>query len=155
MEKDFVEEGKLLIKNNKIILPTDVVCDDLITKKVEAEVKNLDEISKTDRIIDIGTKTTVEYASILRSAKTVLWNGPLGWIEKRQGSHASEALAEYLAAMSASGKAKTIIGGGETLSVVSRLNLLDDMTFLSTGGGAMLEFLINTNLPGIKPYIKK
>ncbi len=154
-EEDFVSIGKLFIKSEKVFLPNDVVCDNIDTKKIEAEVKNFDEIVKTDRIIDIGTKTTVEYANILRSAKTILWNGPLGWIEKRQGSHASEALAEYVAALSTSSKVKSVVGGGETLSILSRLNLLDDVTFVSTGGGAMLEYLVYSNLPGINPYIKK
>ncbi len=154
-EEDFVSIGKLFIKSEKVFLPNDVVCDNVNTKKIEAEVKNFDEIIKTDRIIDIGTKTTVEYANILRGAKTILWNGPLGWIEKRQGSHASEALAEYVAALSTSSKVKSVVGGGETLSILSRLNLLDDVTFVSTGGGAMLEYLVHNSLPGINPYIKK
>jgi len=153
-EEDFVAAGKILIKNKKIILPQDVVCDDLATENIEAEIKNLDEISNTDRIIDVGTQTAVEYSNYIRTAKTVLWNGPLGWIEKRQGSHASEALAQFLAAMSHSGKLKSIIGGGETVSVVDRKQLLDDISFVSTGGGAMLEFLLHSTLPGLKFFTK-
>ncbi len=154
-EEDFVDIGKTLVKNKKIILPKDVVCDDINTEDVEAEIKSLDEIKQSDRIIDVGAQTAIEYSNYIRTAKTVLWNGPLGWIEKRQGSHASEAMADFLAAMSHSKKIKSVIGGGETLSVVDRIGVLDDITFVSTGGGAMLDFLVNKSLPGIEPYIKK
>ncbi|MGB0757187.1 MAG: phosphoglycerate kinase [Patescibacteria group bacterium] len=153
-EKDFVTEGKVLARHKKVLLPTDCICDDTSTKKIESQLKDIESVLKKDAIVDLGMNTVLEYVSQLRKAKSVLWNGPLGMIEQRQGSHASEAIAEFIAARTHDGSMKSFIGGGETVRVFARLGLLDDVTFASTGGGALLSFISDRRQPGLLPLVK-
>lgn len=153
-EKSLVGEAKKILKNRKVKLPKDVICDDYSTPDIEAMQKNINELKKADRIIDIGTVSAVEFSSDIRKAKTIFFNGPLGLMEKSAGRHASQAIAELIAALSAAKKIKSIVGGGETISLFKELNLAGDITYISTGGGALFAFLINQKLPVLKPLIK-
>ena len=153
-EKKLVSQAGKLLKNRKVRLPVDVICDNITTPKIEAVQKNIEELEKNDRIIDIGTVSAVEFASDIRQASTVFFNGPLGFMEKPAGRHASQAIAELIAALSASKKIKSIVGGGETIYLFNELGLTENLTYISTGGGALFAFLINQKLPVLKPLLK-
>ncbi len=155
VEKDMMTEVKQLYKkySKKIIIPTDVTVDDVKTKKLEACQKDLIDIKQYDRIIDIGTKTVLEWSDVIKQAKTIFWNGPLGIVEDKKSSHASRALTELIAARSKR-KCFTVLGGGETVWLIQDMNLFASFDYISTGGGAMLDFLEKKNLPGLKPLLK-
>jgi len=95
---------------------------------------------------DIGPKSVAKFSQILKGAKTVVWNGPLGKWEESRFAAGTRALAEELAALSA----RTIVGGGDTIAALSAFGLLDKMSYVSLGGGAMLEFLAGKKLPGLR-----
>lgn len=140
-----VEEKKyglsLIVKNPKIILPSDVIV-------LEGEKKRVafpNNISKNENIIDIGPESIKELKLKIKKAKMILWNGPLG----KSSSCQDLATKEIIYAISKT-KAISIIGGGDTGEVISELKLEKKFTFLSTGGGATLDFLANGTLPGIK-----
>jgi 3-phosphoglycerate kinase len=140
-----------LLKNPKLIFPTDVTvtgADDSVAFKKQNEITT-DEI-----IVDAGPETIVELKNILNgssignSPKTIVWNGPLGNFEKGFGDK-TEQLAELIADATVKG-ARSIVGGGDTLSSIRKLGLEEKFSFVSTGGGAMLDFLVNETLPGIE-----
>ncbi len=135
--------------DNKIILPKDVI----VAKKIsgKAEAKKISDVSKNDIILDIGPETTREYAKILKSAKTILWNGPMGIFELKKFSSGSLAMAMAVAAYSRN--AFTVCGGGETIAVLNQVKIKNRIDLISTGGGAMLTYLTGEELPGIKPLL--
>jgi len=126
--------------NPKLIVPVDVV----VANPMEKITKNPQSVIAEDKIYDAGERTISEISDLLNDVKYVLWNGPLGDYEKGYGA-ATEALAKALVERGV----KTVIGGGDTVAVISKLGLLDKFSFVSTGGGAMLEFLARGTLPGI------
>jgi phosphoglycerate kinase len=126
--------------NPKLIVPTDLV----VANPLEKMTKAPESVIAEDRIYDAGERTISDLSDLLNDVKYVLWNGPLGDYEKGY-SEGTESLAK---AILASG-AKSVIGGGDTVACVSKLGLLDKFSFVSTGGGAMLEFLATGTLPGI------
>ncbi|MFA6404816.1 MAG: phosphoglycerate kinase [Candidatus Paceibacterota bacterium] len=128
------------IGNTKIMIPTDVMTE-------KGEYKALDGLDKDDKIVDIGPKTLALLEAEVNIAKFVLWNGPLGIYEKGFDGPSIE-LAKTMANLSSSG-ATSIVGGGDTIATIESQNIQDKFTFLSTGGGAMLEFLAKGSLPGI------
>lgn len=145
--------AKKMLKNKKIILPSDVVVGE-IGKEKSAKVVSIgekrQELAKGRRIIlDIGPKSIELYSEEIKKAKTILWNGPMGYFEEPQFSHGTLALARMVAARS-KGKAFGVIGGGETVAAMRRTKMEEMVDWVSTGGGAMLEFLEGKTLPGIK-----
>lgn len=139
-KEDKVKAGELLKKYaNKIILPVDYVLENV--KDVTA-----DSLPDDIRAYDVGHDTISDWKRVLEDAKTIVWNGPLGYFEKKPFDKATNELARYLACS----KATTIIGGGDSSSAVRKLDLQDKMNHVSTGGGASLEFLEGKELPGIK-----
>ena len=131
---------KLMKKfSNKIILPFDYVLEN-------GKAVDINSIPENKEIFDVGPKTILKWKEIIRDAKIIVWNGPLGYFEKKPFDRATNELAKYLA----KSKSKTIIGGGETVDAVRILNLQNKMTHVSTGGGASLEFLEGKKLPGLK-----
>ena len=135
------EEARILMEKypDKIILPSDYITED--EKEVDAVV-----IPENKNLFDLGSKTLSEWKDILDNAKTVIWNGPLGYFENPPFDAATNELANYLANSSAI----TIIGGGDSANAIRKLNLQDKMTHVSTGGGASLEFLEGKELPGLE-----
>ncbi len=97
-------------------------------------------------IYDVGKRTAKHYAKIILESKTIIWNGPLGYFEKKRFTESSNTIARAIA----SSKGTTVAGGGETTMILAKLGLLDKLSFVSTGGGAMLKFLAGETLPGIK-----
>lgn len=129
-----------IIKNPKLILPVDVVTESGLTRFV----KDISAITDSDDILDAGPKTIEELKKKFAEAKFILWNGPLGAYE--QGfTEGTESLAKAIT----ESFAESVVGGGDTLAVIAKLNLSDKFFFVSTGGGAMLDFLANGTLPGI------
>lgn len=130
-----------LCKDEKLILPEDVV----VQRKKEKVVISIDEIKTSDSIMDIGPKTIKNLSKKIKESKTVLWNGPLGFYEKGF-TEGTESIVKALA----KSDAKSIVGGGDTVVMVKKLKAQNKLTFVSTGGGAMLEYLQKGKLPGIE-----
>lgn len=144
--RSYFEKGneriiKKLSRSSKTLLPKDVAVFR------NGQIKNVSPqaVRSGDTICDIGRESVTELARIISSAKFVLWNGPLGYMEKGY-KKGTRDLAKALAAS----KARVIIGGGDTVAAVEQFGLLDKFYFVSTGGGAMLDFLAKGTLPGIK-----
>ena len=153
-----------IVNQPQIMLPIDVVVQDHLVKdvSVQGEVKTGgDSITKTDMILDVGPKSLIQIKEKIDSAKFILWNGPLGLFEKGF-TEGTEELAKFIAkrtqdvsgTMNDESKVKSIIGGGDTLSAISKLGIENKFTFVSTGGGAMLDFLAQGTLPGIDALLK-
>ena len=132
---------KELLTNPKLIIPVDVIVD----REGEKVVVSVNDVEAGDVIGDIGPETMKSLEGVIDGAGCVLWNGPMGNFEKGFNA-ATLSLAEMIGHSSA----HTILGGGDTLAAISALNLEDKCTFVSTGGGAMLDFLANETLPAIK-----
>ncbi len=133
-----------LLQSKKLLLPVDYVVAPKNGSFSERRVCGIEEIRPEEAILDNGPKTIAMLSQYVHKAKTVLWNGPLGNYEN--GFHeGTEALAQVIA----HAKARSIIGGGDTVAAIERLRLNDRMSFISTGGGAMLDFLAKGTLPGL------
>jgi phosphoglycerate kinase len=129
-----------------LLLPVDVVVAGELTTRAEGRVVSIDNILEDDRIVDIGPETIKSFQGSLRKCKAIFWNGPMGIYELPQFAEGTKALALFLANL----EATTVIGGGSTADAVAELGLTDRMTFVSTGGGASLDFLSGKALPGIE-----
>ncbi len=143
--KSLVSDQKLdlsrrILSNSKLQTPTEVV----VFNKGKSENKNVKNIEAQDNIVDAGEKTIKDLAKLVDNAKFVLWNGTLGYYEKGFGKATCD-----LAKIIADSNAYSIVGGGDTLASISKLGILDKFSFVSTGGGAMLDFLATGTLPGI------
>jgi phosphoglycerate kinase len=158
-EKDYVALSQRLLKKygDKIALPLDVIIASKAmasAKKQNVKVEELNKIkNKNFQILDIGRKTELYFESFIKSANTFVWNGAMGVFEISKFSHGSDYLAQIMA-MQARGDAFGAVGGGDTIILIKRNHLESWFDFVSTGGGAMLEFLEGKILPGIKPLIK-
>ncbi|OHA25710.1 MAG: phosphoglycerate kinase [Candidatus Taylorbacteria bacterium RIFCSPHIGHO2_02_FULL_45_35] len=130
----------LILSHPKLSIPSDVV----VKSDGGKSIKKPEEVKSTDVIFDAGPKTVEDIKKLILQSKFVLWNGPLGNYENGFAS-GTEALA---CAVSES-KCRSIVGGGDTLAVISKLGILDKFSFVSTGGGAMLDFLADETLPGV------
>lgn len=150
VELDLIDEAKRLIADAKaagsdIPIPTDVVCAKEFSETAEATIKNVTDIADDDMILDIGPETAAHYAQILKSAKTIVWNGPVGVFEIEQFGHGTQTLAYAIAGSDAF----SIAGGGDTLAAIDKYGINDQISYTSTGGGAFLEFLEGKELPAV------
>ncbi len=150
IEPEMVKEiNRIKLTDNKLIVPVDgLMAESYHSKKGRLDA--IGDVKKNEFILDIGPDTLKLYGKIIRSAKTVMWNGPLGLIENPVFAKGTAALIKILARS----RAKTIVGGGETVQMIRRMKLEDKFDFISTGGGAMLEFLEGKKLPGLTKLIK-
>ncbi|MBI4050378.1 MAG: phosphoglycerate kinase [Candidatus Doudnabacteria bacterium] len=141
--------GRELWRNykDKIRLPVDAVVSHNL--EGEPEVVKVDKVKPSQMVLDIGPETIREYSKHLKAGKTLLWNGPLGYFERKAFSHGTLALGRLFASRGR-GKAYAVAGGGETLEAIARVKLGSSIDHISTGGGAMLEFLAGTSLPAIQ-----
>lgn len=149
LEPDKVDLAKEILKNAKsrnvrLLLPDDHVVADKIDAKAVTEIVDK-EIPPGKIGLDIGPKTVKKFEEVLKGAKTVIWNGPVGFFEIKPFSKGTEELAKFLAGS----RATTIIGGGDTAAAINELGLGGKMSHISTGGGASLEYLEGKTLPGI------
>ena len=149
-EADLIEEAQSLIVAAKkagsdIPIPVDVVCAKEFSETAEATIKKVADVEADDLILDIGPDTAKLYADILKSAGTIVWNGPVGVFEIEQFSHGTQSLSKAIAESSAF----SIAGGGDTLAAIDKYGINDDISYTSTGGGAFLEFLEGKELPAV------
>lgn len=151
VEDDRVEMARDLIDNagTLLILPHDAMVATGIDSPQSARAVPKDGISASEAMLDIGPKSAESYARAIASAKTVLWNGPMGVFETPPFDKGTYAVANAMAAATANG-ATTIIGGGDSAAAVAKAGLSDKMSHVSTGGGASLEFLEGKPLPGVE-----
>jgi len=132
-------------RGSQIPLPMDVVCAKEFNENAAATTKKIGEIENDDRIMDIGPETAAQFTGLLEQAGTIVWNGPLGVFEYDQFSQGTRTLAEAIARSNA----YSIAGGGDTLSAISKFKIAEDISYISTGGGAFLEFLEGKKLPAV------
>ena len=144
-EEECLEKAKN-IDSNKIILPNDVLVSNEIALTSKASVKNIKDISPEDLILDMGPETIKFFSKYVSSAELTLWNGPMGYFELNQFRNGTQ---ELIMEMIDSG-ARIYTGGGETITMLNEMNMIQDFDFVSTGGGAMLEFLARNKLPTLK-----
>lgn len=152
VEDEFVDDaGALLLlaetKGKTIILPVDRRIGMQTDEVSSPIVKSVDEINPDDETLDIGPETETLFAHQILTAKTIIWNGPVGYFENPQFAKGSEAIFESIIANSS---ATSIVGGGDTLSVIKKLKGKEKITHISTGGGAMLELIEKGTLPGLQ-----
>lgn len=149
-EPDLLDTAKKIVadanaRGADIPLPVDVVTAKQFLPDAVAEVKAVDAVAEDDLILDIGPQTAAQYAQLIEKAGTVVWNGPVGVFEFEAFSKGTEALARAIA----SSKAFSIAGGGDTLAAVDKFDIAGDVSYISTGGGAFLEFLEGKTLPAV------
>jgi phosphoglycerate kinase len=149
-ETDLIEEAQRLIAAAKkagsdIPIPVDVVCAKEFSDNAIATIKNVQDVEPDDLILDIGPVTAKQYTEIIKSAGTIVWNGPVGVFEIEQFSHGTQSLAKAIAESTAF----SIAGGGDTLAAIDKYNINDQVSYTSTGGGAFLEFLEGKELPAV------
>ena len=148
-DENLQETLKKIVQNPKLIIPVDVTssCDGQAP-----EFREPKNFQSNECIVDAGPQTIEQIKKLLIGVKTIVWNGPIGNYEKGFGDK-TERLAELIAEATSSG-AQSTVGGGDTLAAINKLGLNDKFTFISTGGGAMLDFLVNETLPGIEALEK-
>jgi len=149
-EHDLIEEAKRLMaaakaKGGEIPVPTDVTVGQEFSESTPAEVKQVADVTEGDMIFDVGPETASSYAELLRKAGTIVWNGPVGVFEFDQFAHGTKALGEAIA----ESDAFSIAGGGDTLAAIDKYGLSERISYISTGGGAFLEFLEGKTLPAV------
>ena len=140
------------IKNCKILYPQDIV----VAKDLggSPQIKAINEISSNEMILDIGPKTIKNIISLIDESKTILWNGPAGYFENPSFANGSIKIAEKIIQNNIANKIYSVAGGGDTVSLLSSLNAINNFNFVSTAGGAFLEYLEGKELPGIKALNK-
>lgn len=152
---DEVKLARKLLKDKKLVLPSDVlVATSLDGVKAKVRVCLPNEVKKNEYIVDIGTSSMRSFALELKKAQTLVWNGPVGLFETKKFSHGSVILGRVIASRS-KGKAFGVVGGGETIACLEQTGMAEYVDHVSTGGGAMLEYLSGAVLPGVKPLLKK
>ncbi len=132
-------------KGGEIPVPTDVVVAREFAEDAVATVKNVEDVAEDDMIFDIGPRTAERFAKMMHSAGTIVWNGPVGVFEFDQFGEGTRTLGLGIA----ESDAFSIAGGGDTLAAVDKYEISDKVSYISTGGGAFLEFLEGKELPAV------
>jgi phosphoglycerate kinase len=147
VEAASLETAKAILSRvaDKLVLPVDAVVADKFEAEANSQVVNVDQIPAGWRMLDVGPKTLELYKRTLEGAKLIVWNGPVGVFEFPKFAEGTFALAKMLAESGAT----TVIGGGDSASAVKKAGVAKQMTHVSTGGGASLEFLEGKELPGV------
>ena len=149
-EPDLIHDAQLLIQKvhaggGSIPIPKDVIVAKEFSDEAEPLVRNVNEVADDEMILDIGPLTAIEYSEIIAGAGTIIWNGPVGVFEFRNFAAGTRALAEAIERSSA----YSIAGGGDTLAAIDQFGVTDDISYISTGGGAFLEFVEGKILPAV------
>ncbi|KPQ22854.1 MAG: phosphoglycerate kinase [Halomonas sp. HL-48] len=144
-EADLVGQAKALMDKVAIPLPTDVVVATEFSESADAVVKPVDQVADNDMILDIGPDTAAHLASLLKDAGTILWNGPVGVFEIDQFGKGTEVISHAIA----DSNAFSIAGGGDTLAAIDKYAIADRVSYISTGGGAFLEYVEGKPLPAV------
>ncbi|MBL4799054.1 MAG: phosphoglycerate kinase, partial [Oleispira sp.] len=144
-EADLVSQAKALMEKVSIPVPTDVVCAKKFAEDATATLKDASEVTADDMIFDIGPDSAKALAAQIKEAKTIIWNGPVGVFEFDQFGEGTKAVALAIA----ESDAFSIAGGGDTLAAVDKYDIADKISYISTGGGAFLEFVEGKVLPAV------
>lgn len=149
-EADLVPQARTLLasmvaQNRQIPLPLDVVVAKEFSASATAVIKSVDQVNEDEMILDIGPQTIEHYKTLLKNAKTILWNGPLGVFEFPQFATGTKEITHAIA----QSDAFSVAGGGDTLAAIDAFGVNDDISYISTGGGAFLAFLEGKQLPGV------
>lgn len=149
-EPDLVDQAQELMvmakaRNIQLPIPIDVVTAKEFSDTAQAQVKAVDQVADDDFILDIGPQTAQQYASLANSAGTIVWNGPVGVFEIPAFANGTKALSQAIA----QSEAFSVAGGGDTLAAIDQFNIADNVSYISTGGGAFLEYLEGKKLPAI------
>ena len=154
-EADMLDTARQLAANSKdraeIPVPDDVVVADEFSADATATIKSIEEVTDGDLILDIGPETAARFAKILQSAGTIIWNGPVGVFEFDRFGEGTKVLAEAIA----SSAAFSVAGGGDTLAAIDKYGVRDGISYISTGGGAFLEFVEGKKLPAVEILEKR
>jgi phosphoglycerate kinase len=150
-EPDLIQEAREIIaaakaKGGTVPIPVDVVCAKEFAAHAKATIKNVDEVADDDMILDIGPRSAEQIAQVLACAGTIVWNGPVGVFEFDQFSGGTARIARAIA----ESRAFSIAGGGDTLAAIAKYGIADRVSYISTGGGAFLEFLEGKKLPAVE-----
>ena len=150
-EADLVDTAKSLLdqaasKNTEIPVPTDVVCAKEFSETAAATIKSVDDVADDDLILDIGPESSQQIAAYMQDAGTIVWNGPIGVFEFEAFANGTEVMAKAIA----NSQAFSIAGGGDTLAAVDKFGLEEKISYISTGGGAFLEYLEGKKLPAVE-----
>ncbi|KIE05909.1 Phosphoglycerate kinase [Candidatus Jidaibacter acanthamoeba] len=149
-EEDFINEARDFFNKTykaKIFIPDDYVVKDAVSSEIE--VLDTDQLKPSSQIFDIGTTSVIDICNILSSSKVVLWNGPLGLFEDEKFSTSTFFIARFIAKLTKANKLKSIVGGGDVVAAVEKSGTASSMSYISTAGGAFLEYLESGSLPGI------
>ena len=135
----------------RLLLPVDVLVADEISAEAKVKIVSIQNIPPTSSIVDIGPETIKRFSQELTRSKTIFWNGPMGIYEIPRFAEGTKSMARLLASLNAT----TVIGGGSSAEIVTEMKLADEMSFVSTGGGASLRFLGGRELPGLQALLNK
>jgi phosphoglycerate kinase len=149
-EADLIPVAKSLMAKAKaqgaeIPLPIDVVVSKEFSNEIPAQIKNVSDVAAEDMILDVGLATSKKFAELIGKAKTIIWNGPVGVFEFDQFGAGTKALADAIAAS----QAFSLAGGGDTVAAIEKYNVADKISYISTAGGAFLEFIEGKKLPAV------
>ena len=144
-EADLVDTAKAIAAKVSVPLPVDVVVAKAFAEDAEATVKAVADVADDDMILDIGPQTAAQFAEMLKASQTILWNGPVGVFEFDQFGNGTQVLAQAIAAS----PAFSIAGGGDTLAAIDKYGVAEQIGYISTGGGAFLEFVEGKVLPAV------
>ncbi len=144
-EADLVDQAKALMAKVEIPLPSDVVVATEFSESAEAVIKPVDQVADDEMILDIGPESAARLAAMLKDAGTILWNGPVGVFEIDQFGHGTEVIARAIA----ESPAFSIAGGGDTLAAIDKYGIAEQVSYISTGGGAFLEYVEGKTLPAV------
>jgi phosphoglycerate kinase len=150
--KDMVQE--MMLKGVNLYLPTDVIVADTFSNDANFKTCPADEIEDNWMGLDVGKKTCRRYAEIINNSNTILWNGPMGVFELPNFQQGTKAIAIAVAGATISGSF-SLVGGGDSVAAINTYNLADQISYVSTGGGAMLEYVEGKVLPGVKAILDK
>ena len=144
-EADLIPAAQALMSKVNIPIPTDVIVGKEFSETAEAVIKLVDDVAEDDMIFDIGPESAKKLAEMITTMGTIIWNGPVGVFEFTQFSQGTEILARAIA----NSDAFSIAGGGDTLAAVDKYNIADQVSYISTGGGAFLEYVEGKQLPAV------
>ncbi|MDP3764209.1 MAG: phosphoglycerate kinase [bacterium] len=145
-EKLLTEAKRISSVSNNLFLPADVCVTESLARAKNVAVRKIKDVKPEEFVVDIGPETIFSFKEIIKTAKMIVWNGPVGYIELSDFRKGSLEIAKAVA----ENQGEKIIGGGDLIGFLAEQNLIEKMTYVSTGGGAMLEFLAGDELPGIK-----
>ncbi|MBR2136933.1 MAG: phosphoglycerate kinase [Alphaproteobacteria bacterium] len=154
VQMDMLDTAREILKtasenNCEVLLPKDVVWAKEFAPYAEHKTVDLDNIPSDGTLLDVGEKTIAHINSKLDECKTVVWNGPLGAFELKQFDNATNLVAQHAAALTVEGKLTTVAGGGDTVSALANAGVADKFSYISTAGGAFLEWMEGKELPGV------